>query len=162
MDRCFSFLRTTPNFLPNQSFEYVCSCRKENINKDMVRLDLMAEKSGHQYVHLGWLLTFFRFWTVNSCLSGNMFGLLSTFRLIVHDMFWCSFCSHCLFVLHIWPGVWFVWFAWSGFLVIENFGHLEMLTILSSVFSVFLYSAFGLFYPVFGHDHIEQTKEIVG
>jgi hypothetical protein len=45
------------------------------------------------------------------------------------------------------------------FSVIENFGHPRMIPILPSVFSVFLYSVFGLFGPVFGHDHIDQIEE---
>jgi hypothetical protein len=46
------------------------------------------------------------------------------------------------------------------FSVIENFGHPRMIPILPSVFSVFLYSVFGLFGPVFGHDHIDQTNKM--
>jgi hypothetical protein len=44
------------------------------------------------------------------------------------------------------------------FLVIENFGHPRKLPVLPLVFSVFLYLVFGLFGSVFGHDHIDQTK----
>jgi hypothetical protein len=46
------------------------------------------------------------------------------------------------------------------FSVFTNFGHPEMLPKIRSVFPVFLYSVFGLFGPVFGHDHIDQIEKV--